>query len=107
MGRRLSLRKPFTCFLAQPPRLIVEISPLSRLCGRGVGGEGSCFLSQPKTLTPNSSPAKPGEGDQNYSPNATTSVSNPEPAPPRGHFNAPSRHVRPPRLSPDRGRRRG
>src|SRR5260221_8624366 len=41
-------------------------SPLSRLCGRGAGGEG-VGRDMPKTLTPNPSPGKPGEGDQTFS----------------------------------------
>ena len=43
------------------PRLLLV--PLSRLCGRGVRGEGF-DLAQPKTLTPDPSPAKPGEGSK-------------------------------------------
>jgi hypothetical protein len=41
--------------------------PLSRLCGRGAGGEG-VGRDLPKTLTPNPSPAKPGEGDKKSAP---------------------------------------
>jgi hypothetical protein len=40
------------------------LSPLSP-CGRGVGGEGS---SPEIPLTPNPSPAKPGEGDRSEIP---------------------------------------
>jgi MoxR-like ATPase len=41
-----------------------EPSPLSRLCGRGVGGEGDLTAA----LTPHPPPAKPGEGRDNDSP---------------------------------------
>jgi adenosylhomocysteine nucleosidase len=39
------------------------LSPLSRLCGRGVGGEGLRWASQ-KPLAPHTSAANPPEGDQ-------------------------------------------
>jgi hypothetical protein len=41
--------------------------PLSQLCGRGAGGEGA-DRDLPNTLTPNSSPAKPREGDNKPAP---------------------------------------
>jgi ABC-type lipoprotein export system ATPase subunit len=67
---RLLLRRPSELSDGQRYRfrlayaLASASSPLSRLCGRGVGGEGLRISPESRTLTPNPSPAKPGEGDK-------------------------------------------